>query len=58
MAIKLLNPIVEGITIVEGDKTTPHAVKVLHNIEKNKEENMSEGLLNKAEVKRSKLITL
>ena len=35
MVIKLLNPIVDGIAIVEGDKTTlSRAIKVLHDIEK------------------------
>ena len=50
LSIKLLNPIVDGITIVEGDKTTlSHAVKVLHDIEKKMEENLAESILSKGE---------
>ena len=50
MAIKLLNPIVDGTATVEGDKTTlSHTVKVLDDIEKKLKENLPESPLNKAE---------
>ena len=50
LTIKLLNPNVDGIAIVAGDKTKlSHVVKVLHDIENKMEENFAESLLNKAE---------
>lgn len=43
-----MNPILDGITIVEGDKETL-AVKVMHDIEKKMKEDLHESPLSKAE---------